>query len=139
MFYGPDVWDPWLIISRMFFMQAAFYLVAGVWLLLFSFVLGADISLQLLLSPRTMSLGYGSFAAAPVLSYILIFPPWYAFVAAIAPFTSLSRRSLWKESLADWLAFAHAPPTSPVRSFSLSSSSVPRSAWTLAQPCTFGT
>ena len=57
-FYGTSVWDPWLIISQIVFLQCSFYLVVGLSMFLFSIMSGVAVSLPQLLDFRYMDVSF---------------------------------------------------------------------------------
>jgi hypothetical protein len=73
MLYGPDVWDPTLIVSQIVLLQAAFYLAAGAWTTLLCFIFGAPPTLALLLDAETLSMSF-VLGWVPLLSFLLVCP-----------------------------------------------------------------
>ncbi len=77
MFFGPEIWDPALIIFQMGVMQGAFYIIVGVWLLLFHMILGGP-------KPTLDHIFSGEHFCAhfsegwpPIFAFIAVFPIWY--------------------------------------------------------------
>mmetsp|Transcript_8344 Transcript_8344/g.15475 ORF Transcript_8344/g.15475 Transcript_8344/m.15475 type:complete len:154 (-) Transcript_8344:366-827(-) len=70
MFYGPEIWDPWLILAQMGIMQSAFYLLTGLWLMLLQTLMGGQPTLGHLLSAPMMDLDRPA-SSAPILALSL--------------------------------------------------------------------
>jgi len=75
MFYGHEIWDPWLIVAQIAVMQCTFYLIVGAWLVLFGIVFGTQPSVDHILSSRHLCAQFTEGWAA-ILAYIAVFPPW---------------------------------------------------------------
>jgi len=74
MFYGPEIFDPWLILAQIGVMQCSFYIIVGLWLTLFSVVFGIQPSLDSLLSAKQLCAHFTE-GWASIFAFICVFPP----------------------------------------------------------------
>lgn len=74
MFFGPAVWDPWLILSQMLVLQCSFYIVVGVWLTLLSIVFSSPLSSDYIFEASTMCI-HSVVGLLPLVSFIFVVVP----------------------------------------------------------------
>mmetsp|Transcript_26954 Transcript_26954/g.65464 ORF Transcript_26954/g.65464 Transcript_26954/m.65464 type:complete len:154 (+) Transcript_26954:352-813(+) len=72
MFYGPEIWDPVLIVNQIAIMQSSFYLLTGLWLVLLQTLMGSrsEPALDQLLSAETMDFDQ-PLSSVPILAVLL--------------------------------------------------------------------
>jgi len=81
-FYASS-FDPVLVLAQIVALQCAFYLVVGVWLLLFASLFGAEVSVGALLSGPALNYRH-VFGWPPILAFLLVVPPCaYLLVALV--------------------------------------------------------
>mmetsp|Transcript_6737 Transcript_6737/g.10307 ORF Transcript_6737/g.10307 Transcript_6737/m.10307 type:complete len:155 (-) Transcript_6737:222-686(-) len=70
MFYGPEIWDPWLILAQMGILQSSFYLVTGLLIMIFETVIGgSQPKLNQLLSASQLDL-HKEFSYSTMLAFL---------------------------------------------------------------------